>query len=115
LRRVSVVVVSVLLMVALAAMVAALPAFAKENGKPSDPNGFGTAASQIATNKDDGKGGLGEHSRDPEGDGKGGPREGIGNVARDEPDTDGSVGAHGCKQLAAMGGDCKDGPGKSGK
>jgi hypothetical protein len=117
LRRVSVVVVSVLLMVALAAMVAALPAFAKENGKPSDPNGFGTAASQIATNKeDDGKGGLGQHSRDPDQDGvKGEKREGIGNVARDEPDTDGSVGAHGCKQLAAMGGDCKDGPGKSGK
>ena len=107
-----------MLMVALAAMVAALPAFAKEKGKPSDPNGFGTAASQIATNnngsKDDGSkgGGLGEHSRDPEGDGKGGPREGIGNVARDEPDTDGSVGAHGCKQLAAMGGNCSDGPGK---
>ncbi len=115
-RRISVVVVSALLMVALAAMVAALPAFA-DNGKSGNKDGFGTAASQIATNKeDDGKGGLGQHSSDPDQDGvKGEKREGIGNVARDEPDTDGSVGAHGCKQLAAMGGDCKDGPGKSGK
>ncbi len=100
-----------MLMVALAAMVAALPAFA-DNGNSGNKDGFGTAASQIATNN----GGLGKHSSDPDGDGqKGEKREGIGNVARDEPDTDGSVGAHGCKQLAAMGGDCKDGPGKSGK
>jgi hypothetical protein len=75
--------------------------------------------SQIAT-KDckkkedpDCKGGaLGQHSSDPDQDGvKGEKRDGIGNVARDEPDTDGSVSAHGCKQLAAMGGDCSKGPG----
>jgi hypothetical protein len=110
LRRISVVVVSVLLMVVLAAMVAALPAFA-DNGNSGNKDGFGTAASQIATNKDDGKGGLGEHSRDPDGDGeKGGKRDGIGNVARE--DGSGSVGQHGCNQLAAMGGDCSKGPGK---
>ncbi len=109
-RRVSVVVVSVLLMVVLAATMAALPTFAEENGKSGENDGFGTAASQIATNKEDGKGGLGEHSRDPDGDGeKGEQREGIGNVAEKDGD---SVGEHGCKQLAAMGGDCSEGPGK---
>ena len=113
-RRIRVIVVSVLLMVALAAMVAALPAFA-DNGNSGDKDGFGTAASQIATNnngsKDDGSkgGGLGEHSRDPDQDGiKGEKREGIGNVAKD----DGGVGAHGCKQGAAMGIDCTEKPGK---
>jgi hypothetical protein len=114
LRRIGVVVVSALLMVVLAATMAALPTFAEENGNSGTNDGFGTAASQIATNKeDDGKGGLGQHSRDPDQDGKKGEkREGIGNVAKDEPDTDGSVGEHGCKQLAAMGGDCSEGPGK---
>jgi hypothetical protein len=103
-----------LLMVALAAMVAALPAFA-DNGNSGNKDGFGTAASQIATDKGpntgtEGKGGLGEHSRDPDGDGeKGGKRDGIGNVAKD--DGSGSVGQHGCNQLAAMGGDCSKGPG----
>jgi hypothetical protein len=112
LRRIRVVVVSVLLMLALAATMAALPAFAGggETDEGNDKNGFGTAASQIATNN----GGLGEHSSDPDGDGKKGEkREGIGNVARDEdPDGDGHVADHGCGQLAAMGGDCKEGPGK---
>jgi hypothetical protein len=104
LRRISVVVVSVLLMVVLATTMAALPTFA-ENGNSGTNDGFGTAASQIATN-----GGLGEHSRDPDQDGiKGEKREGIGNVAKKDGD---SVGEHGCKQLAAMGGDCSDGPGK---
>ena len=108
--------VSVVVVLALAATMAALPAFA-DNGNSGTKDGFGTAASQIATDKGpntgtDGKGGLGEHSRDPDGDGeKGGKREGIGNVARE----DGGVGEHGCKQLAAMGGDCKEGPGKGKK
>ncbi len=110
-RRISVVVLLGLLMLALAATMAALPAFAGggETDEGNPKNGFGTAASQIATN-----GGLGEHSRDPDGDGKKGEkREGIGNVARDEdPDGDGHVADHGCNQLAAMGGDCKEGPGK---
>ncbi len=107
-RRVSVVVVSVLLMVALAATMAALPTFA-ENGNSGTNDGFGSVASGVATNKDDGKGGLGEHSRDPDQDGvKGERREGIGNVARE----DGGVGEHGCKQGAAMGVDCHDRPGK---
>ena len=94
--------VSVVVVLALAATMAALPAFA-DNGNSGTKDGFGTAASQIATN-----GGLGQHSSDPDGDGeKGGKREGIGNVARE----DGGVGEHGCKQLAAMGGDCSKGPG----
>ena len=93
-----------MLMVVLATTMAALPTFA-ENGNSGTNDGFGTAASQIATN-----GGLGEHSRDPDQDGiKGEKREGIGNVAKKDGD---SVGEHGCKQLAAMGGDCSDGPGK---
>jgi hypothetical protein len=111
LRRIRVVVVSVLLMVALAATMAALPAFAGgETDDGNDKNGFGTAASQIATNN----GGLGKHSSDPDQDGvKGEKRDGIGNVAREEdPDGDGHVADHGCSQLAAMGGDCNDGPGK---
>ncbi len=103
-RRIRVVVVSVLLMVVLAATMAALPTFAEENGKSGTKDGFGSVASGVATN-----GGLGEHSRDPDQDGvKGERREGIGNVARE----DGGVGEHGCKQGAAMGIDCTDRPGK---
>ena len=111
-RRIRVVVVSVLLMVALAATMA-LPAFA-ENGNSGTKDGFGSVASGVATDKGpntgtEGKGGLGEHSRDPDQDGvKGEKREGIGNVARE----DGGVGAHGCKQGAAMGIDCTERPGK---
>jgi hypothetical protein len=114
LRRISVVVVSVLLMVVLAATMAALPTFA-ENGNSGTKDGFGSVASGVATDKGpntgtDGKGGLGEHSSDPEGDGvKGERREGIGNVAEDDG---GSVGAHGCNAGAQMGIDCTQKPGK---
>ena len=113
-RRINVVVVSVLLMVVLAATMAALPTFAEENGNSGTKDGFGSVASGVATDKGpntgtEGKGGLGEHSRDPDQDGvKGEKREGIGNVARE----DGGVGAHGCKQGAAMGIDCTERPGK---
>jgi hypothetical protein len=113
LRRISVVVLLGLLMVAASATMAALPAFA-ENGNSGTKDGFGSVASGVATDKGpntgtDGKGGLGEHSSDPDQDGvKGEQREGIGNVAKD----DGGVGAHGCKQGAAMGIDCTEKPGK---
>ncbi len=113
-RRISVVVVLGLIMLALAATMAALPTFAEENGNSGTKDGFGSVASQVATDKGpntgtEGKGGLGEHSRDPDGDGKkGGKREGICNVAKE----DGGVGAHGCKQGAAMGFDCNERPGK---
>jgi hypothetical protein len=112
-------VVSVLLMVALAATMVALPAFAGEDSGKTDEgnnkNGFGSAASQQAHNKgDDGKGGLGQHARDPEGDGPG-PRKGVGNVAREEdPDGDGHVADHGCNVGSQMGINCNDRPG-SGK
>ena len=107
-----------LLMLALAATMAALPAFAgggkTDAGNPT--NGFGSAASQQAHNKgDDGKGGLGQHARDPDGDGEGGPRKGVGNVAREEdPDGDGHVADHGCNVGSQMGINCNDRPG-SGK
>jgi hypothetical protein len=114
LRRISVVVLLGLLMVAASATMAALPAFA-ENGNSGTKDGFGSVASGVATDKGpntgtDGKGGLGEHSSDPDGDGKKGERrEGIGNVAEDDG---GSVGQHGCNAGAQMGIDCTQKPGK---
>ncbi len=110
-RRIRFVVVSVLLMVVLAATMAALPTFAKEKGKPSDPNGFGTAASQIATNKeDDGKGGLGKHASSQDT-----PRQGVGNVARTDDAKGDHPGDHGCFVGQQMNVDCNDKPGKGGK
>jgi len=113
LRRIRVV-VSVVVVLVLAATMAALPALAGggETNAGNPKNGFGSAASQQAHNKgDDGKGGLGQHARDPEGDGPG-PREGVGNVARNEdPDGDGHVADHGCRVAQQMGDDCKEKPG----
>jgi hypothetical protein len=113
LRRIRVVVVSVLLMVVLAATMAALPAFAGGGRTDADnpKNGFGSAASQQAHNKgDDGKGGLGQHARDPEGDGPG-SREGVGNVARNDGAPGDHPGDHGCFVGSQMGIDCNQKPG----
>ena len=105
-RRIKVV-VSVAVVLVLAVTTAALPTFA-ENGNSGTNDGFGSVASQQAQNKkDDGKGGLGQHARDPELNGPG-PREGIGNVARKEG---GSVGEHGCNAGEQMGLDCTERPG----
>jgi hypothetical protein len=91
LRRISVVVLSVLLMLALAggAALAAPPdgkgqpgaGEEKETGQPENPNGFGTVVSQKASHYHD----VGEHSSSQDE-----PRQGVGNVARD----DGSPGDH---------------------
>ncbi len=90
-RRISVVVLSGLLMLALAggAALAAPPdgkgqpgaAETKETGRPDNPNGFGTVVSQKGCNYHD----VGEHSSSQEE-----PRQGVGNVARN----DGSPGDH---------------------
>ncbi len=114
-RRISVVVLSVLLMLALAATMAALPTFAEENGNSGTNDGFGSVASQVATNKGpntgtDGKGGLGEHSSSQEE-----PRQGVGNVARTDDAKGDHPGDHGCFVGQQMNVDCNDKPGKGGK
>jgi hypothetical protein len=91
LRRISVVVLSVLLMLALAggAALAAPPdgkgqpgaTEEKEPGQPENPNGFGTVVSQKASHYHD----VGEHSSSQDE-----PRQGVGNVSRN----DGAEGDH---------------------
>ena len=125
-RRVSVVVLSVLLMLTLACSSAALAAPPdgkgqpraeedKQKGKPANPSGFGGAASQVATDKGPntgtpGKGGLGEHASSQEE-----PRQGVGNVARNDGDETGDhPGDHGCLVAGQMQMDCTQ-PGKKGK
>jgi hypothetical protein len=91
LRCISVLLVSVLLMVALAANVAlAAPptgkgqpgvAEPKVTGSPNDPNAWGSVASQLGS-----EGIMGEHSSDPvpRVPGHETPRDGLGNVARND-------------------------------
>ncbi len=123
-RRVTVVVLSVLLMLALASSAAlaerpdnkgqnceAVTCEDKEKGKPDNPNGFGSAASQVATDKGPntgtpGKGGLGEHSSSQEE-----PRQGVGNVARNDGAEGDDPGSHGCLVGEQMGTGCTP-PGK---
>src|SRR3712207_7749817 len=123
LRRFSVVVLSVLLMLALAssAALAERPAGKgqgcdgcekKEQGKPENPNGFGSAASQVASDKGpntgtEGKGGLGEHSSSQEE-----PRQGVGNVARNDGAEGDHPGDHACLVAEQMDMDCTQKPGK---
>ena len=125
-RRFSVVVLSALLMLALAssAALAERPAGkgkgcdgcdSKEKGQPANPSGFGGAASQVATDKTEatgtpGKGGLGEHSSSQEE-----PRQGVGNVARTDDAEGDHPGDHGCFVGQQMNVDCNDKPGKGGK
>jgi hypothetical protein len=115
LRRISVVVLLDLLVLVLTATMA-LPAFAGGTTDAGNPkNGFGAVVSQKASTYHD----VGEHSRDPDRDGKFGERrEGIGNVARNEG---GNVGDHGCaagKMDDGVGADpegvtnCHDKPGR---
>jgi hypothetical protein len=133
LRRINVVVVSVLLMslmLALAGSAAladrpptkgqncdAVTCEDKQTGKPVNPSGFGGAASQVATDKTEatgtkGKGGLGEHSSSQKE-----PRDGVGNVARNDEFSDPAEGgddhpgSHGCLVGAQMGTGCTP-PGK---
>jgi hypothetical protein len=122
LRRISVVVLLGLIMLALAGSVAlAAPPDGKgqpgaeepkQKGQPENPSGFGGAASQVATDKGPntgtpGKGGLGEHSSSQEE-----PRQGVGNVARNDGDEPGDhPGDHGCLVGEQMGTGCTP-PGK---
>src|SRR5687768_13998986 len=127
LRRISVVVLSVLLMLALASSAALTERPAgkgqgcdgcepkqqgkPDNPKPDNPNGFGSAASQVATDKGpntgtEGKGGLGEHSSSQEE-----PRQGVGNVARNDGAEGDHPGDHGCFVAGQMNMDCTQKPG----
>ena len=110
-RRISVV-VSVVLMLVLAATMA-VPAFAvgkpdfAGGGGPSNPNGFGTVVSQKATTS----GGIGEHASSQEE-----PRQGVGNVARNDPEPGDHPGNHGCFVGSIDGDentDCTGDPGRS--
>jgi hypothetical protein len=80
LRRISVVVLLVVLMLVLASPIALAE-------KLNNPNGFGTVVSQKATTYGD----VGEHSSSQEE-----PRQGVGNVARNDPEPGDHPGDHGC-------------------
>jgi hypothetical protein len=84
----------------------------KQTGQPENPNGFGSAASQVATDKGpntgtEGKGGLGEHSSSQEE-----PRQGVGNVARNDGAEGDHPGDHACLVAEQMDMDCTQKPGK---
>src|SRR3712207_4687428 len=83
----------------------------KQKGKPGNPSGVRGAASQVATDKGtnagtEGKGGLGEHSSSQEE-----PRQGVGNVARNDGAEGDNPGSHGCLVGEQMGTGCTP-PGK---
>jgi hypothetical protein len=117
LRRISVVVVLVLLMLAFAgsAALAAPPdgkgqpgaTEPKDTGAPNDPNCFGTAASQVATTFPAGS--LGEHSSSQEE-----PRQGVGNVARNDDAPGTRPSDHAALVGPQMGIPCSAEPGQSG-
>jgi hypothetical protein len=99
LRRISVVVVLGVLMLILASPIALAE-------KPSNPNGFGTVVSQKATTYHD----VGKHSSSQEE-----PRQGVGNVARNDPAPRDHPGDHGCFIGEADGDpntDCNKKPGR---
>ena len=107
LRHISVLLMSVLVVSALASSVAlaeqpnrGVPGATedKETGSPGDPNDWGTVTSQRASGPEHD---LGEHSSDPVADEEGDretPRKGIGNVARTDSEmfgpTTGDTGDH---------------------
>ena len=85
LRRIGVLLLSAMVMVTLVASLAlAAPRDnleEKETGKPDDPNSWGSVSSQIAD-----EGVMGEHSSDPIPfvEGHETPRDGLGNVAKND-------------------------------
>jgi hypothetical protein len=120
LRRVSVVVVAVLLMLTMLALAggAALAAppdgqgqpratEPKDTGSPNDPNCFGTAASQVATTFPPGS--FGEHASSQEE-----PRQGVGNVARNDGAQGTRPSDHAALVGPQMGIPCGAEPGRSG-
>jgi hypothetical protein len=115
LRHISVLLVSVLVLVALAASVAlaAPPAGKgqpgatdpdpKSTGSPTDPNCWGEVTSQVAGPT------YGEHasSHNPMSDE---PRLGVGNVARNDGGEGGRPSDHGAVVGPQVGASCEDGP-----
>ncbi len=86
-RRIRVVVSGVVVLV-LAATMAALPAFAGGETDEGNPkNGFGAVVSQKASGSHD----VGEHASSQDE-----PRQGVGNVARNDPEPGDHPGDHGC-------------------
>jgi hypothetical protein len=117
-RTNSVVVVLVVLMLVLASSAAALAAppsgkgqpgatETKDTGAPTDPNCFGTAGSQVATTSPPGT--LGEHSSSQEE-----PRQGVGNVARNDEAPGTRPSDHAALVGPQMGIPCSAEPGQSG-
>jgi hypothetical protein len=93
----------------LVAMVAppALSEEAKDRGKPADPNCWGTAASQVATTFPTGS--FGEHASSQET-----PRQGVGNVARNDGAKGTRPSDHAALVGPQMGTPCSAEPGRSG-
>jgi hypothetical protein len=80
--------VSVVVVLVLAATMAALPAVAGGETDEGNPkNGFGAVTSQKASGTPD----VGKHASDQEE-----PRQGVGNVARNDPAPGDHPGDHGC-------------------
>ncbi len=116
-RRISVVVLSVLLMLSLAGSAALADPpdgkgqpradETKDTGSPKDPNCFGTAASQVATTFPPGS--FGEHASSQEE-----PRQGVGNVARNDDAPGTRPSDHAALVGPQMGIPCSAEPGRSG-
>ena len=116
-RRISVVVLSVLLMLTLAGSAALADppdgkgqpraSEPKDTGSPKDPNCFGTAASQVATTFPPGS--FGEHASSQEE-----PRQGVGNVARNDGAPGTRPSDHAALVGPQMGIPCSKEPGRSG-
>jgi len=104
--------VSVFVVLVLAATMAALPAAADSETEEGNPkNGFGAVTSQKASETpDDNTDTVGKHASDQEE-----PRQGVGNVARTEPADGDHVGDHACF-IGDVDNDsktnCEDKPGK---
>ena len=128
LRRISVLLLSALLMVAVSANVALAAAGEgklsnkgqpgsdepKTQGSPDDPNAWGSVITQTAMQSE---GTFGQHASNPPG---GQPRDGLGNVARTDagdelnaPDTGDHVGDHACIADDPFGANCTAEPGSS--
>ena len=134
LRRISVLLLSALLMVAVSANVALAAAGEgklsnkgqpgsdepKTQGSPDDPNAWGSVVTQTAIpSEEEGvdAGTFGKHASNPPG---GQPRDGLGNAARTDagyelnaPDTGDHVGDHACIADDPFGANCTAEPGNS--
>ena len=105
-RRFLLSVVAGAMLVAMAAP-PALSEEVKDRGKPADPNCWGTAASQVATTFPTGS--FGEHASSQEE-----PRQGVGNVARNDGAKGTRPSDHAALVGPQMGIPCSAEPGRSG-